>query len=307
MLGRILHWPTCPACDSWRLTTLAQFPSKRGIPPESGPAVCGCRRCGIVYYSPIPSRQQADDYYEAEDGWESARDMHKLADPSYVNPKKHQMFGAIYERLTPHLAADLLARPERRVLDFGCGPGWFLDIFRQHGWQTTGLEPAPRVRQYAAHRHRMLAELGDDVYDLIVANHVLEHVTSPRDTLRDLVARLTPGGYLYLGVPNLAALEETGYLKPFISVHHLFAYTPESLTNLLAAERVRVVARYTSGDAKGFRRFVLVAQRTGQRVRRVRQPLRQVENAFSNLSQGGNWRWLRAKPHASAARGASAA
>jgi 2-polyprenyl-3-methyl-5-hydroxy-6-metoxy-1,4-benzoquinol methylase len=102
----------------------------------------------------------------------------------------------------------------KRVLDVGCGAGWFLRICRQLGAQTFGIEPsafgARRSRndglevfngtvedyleQHGAHRK----------FDVITANHVIEHAPDPVKTLQGMKSLLAPGGTLWINVPNAA-------------------------------------------------------------------------------------------------------
>ena len=43
----------------------------------------------------------------------------------------------------------------------------------------------------------------DKKYDLIIINHVLEHLSSPEATLEQVKGNLKPDGILYIGLPGL--------------------------------------------------------------------------------------------------------
>jgi len=51
-----------------------------------------------------------------------------------------------------------------------------------------------------------LASAEQSAYDLVVINHVLEHITNGLDVVHHAVACLRPGGVLYLEVPNVLSV-----------------------------------------------------------------------------------------------------
>jgi SAM-dependent methyltransferase len=99
--------------------------------------------------------------------------------------------------------------PRGRLLDLGCGNGRFVAWARLVGWDTYGVESDP-VSAAIARRisgaaiYASLADLpvGDEAFDVITANHVLEHLPDPAATLARVHRLLQPGGTLYICVPN---------------------------------------------------------------------------------------------------------
>ncbi len=63
---------------------------------------------------------------------------------------------------------------------------------------------------------------GEDGFDVVFANMVFEHVADPQEGYRNIVARLSPGGYLVNFVPTM-------YAPPFV----LNKLLPEDLTSRL--------------------------------------------------------------------------
>jgi len=101
-----------------------------------------------------------------------------------------------------------------RLLELGCGPGYFLAAAAEAGWQGTGLE----LSAYEADYGRVVLKqdirsgpieqvLPDEQFDVIVGWDVLEHLAEPPLVLSRLCAILRPGGALLLKMPDGRALE----------------------------------------------------------------------------------------------------
>lgn len=97
------------------------------------------------------------------------------------------------------------------VIDFGCSYGHLLDLFAARGTRTTnGIEIVPALveslRREGRHRvHTSLAGSGieDGSADAVLAIDSLYYPEGdPADTLRDLAAKLRPGGVLVVRATN---------------------------------------------------------------------------------------------------------
>ena len=137
----------------------------------------------------------------------------------------------------------------RRVLDFGCGVGAWLNDLQDRGWDTWGIEPSSSA---AFVRHQRLQEIpSDGRFDLVMVYHVLEHLPHPLDTLRRLAAAVRAGGLCFVSVPRLdtvAIHRQFAYcLHPR---HHIVAYTEACLRGLLAGAGFEVVEALHELDAQ---------------------------------------------------------
>ncbi len=83
----------------------------------------------------------------------------------------------------------------QRILDYGCGPGLFVEFLRTLGVQNAfGYDPF----EPAYSNQRALAES----YDVVVSYDVIEHDDDPRQFMRSLSRLVRPGGMLVIGTPN---------------------------------------------------------------------------------------------------------
>ena len=124
------------------------------------------------------------------------------------------------EFLAPHVVR-LAGRlgPDVRVLDVGCGSGYWAAYFAGHGCVAVGIDPSPSGIDVARAAHQgarfeqmevseeMLTQLGGDPFDLIVSTEVVEHLNYPPAWATGCYNALRPGGRL------IASTSYHGWLK----------------------------------------------------------------------------------------------
>jgi 2-polyprenyl-6-hydroxyphenyl methylase/3-demethylubiquinone-9 3-methyltransferase len=103
----------------------------------------------------------------------------------------------------------------KTALDVGCGAGLLAEPLARLGAKVTAIDAAPELIE-AAKAHAAGAGLSIDYravgvevlkgkYDLVTSMEVIEHVADPQAFVKDLAARLAPGGLLILSTPNRTA------------------------------------------------------------------------------------------------------
>lgn len=125
-------------------------------------------------------------------------------------------------------------RSEDTVLDFGCSDGALLAALP--GAHKIGVEINPLALARATVRgfvgYPSLADVADTAVDLIISNHALEHVPNPYGALLEMRRVLKPDGRLVLCVPADDWRHAPRWTPGDIN-HHLYAWTPLTLGNLL--------------------------------------------------------------------------
>jgi len=193
-----------------------------------------CRRCGMVFQAPRPSRAWLRRYYRGE----YHLHMHGRQTPgdrtSWVEEKRAEQLLAFTQRHVQQV---------RRHLDIGSSTGRLLAAIQSaYGSDGHGVEPAAGYRQTAlpegapvVSRLEGLDEGLRNSFDLISLSHVLEHLTDPMRTLRQLGKEwLADGGHLLIEVPNL-------YAHPSFELAHLSAFTRDTLQRMLKGTGFHVV------------------------------------------------------------------
>lgn len=130
--------------------------------------------------------------------------------------------------------------PPSTVLEIGPGRGAVASRLVSAGHDYTGVEMSPTVRAGTTElleavpggRSRMLASTDDlspdELFDVVCAFEVLEHIEDDASALREWVSHLAPGGLLLLSVPAWPQR----YSAHDLEVGHIRRYAPEQLGKL---------------------------------------------------------------------------
>lgn len=139
--------------------------------------------------------------------------------------------------------------PNKKLLDFGCGAGGFLNKSRQLAASVQGIELELRVQKYWHEKITIYAnmESAGGGYDLITAFHVVEHLPDPVAILKILAAKLSKNGRMIVEVPSsddaLLTLYDSSAFQHFTYwSQHLFLFNAETLGILAKKAGFRVVS-----------------------------------------------------------------
>lgn len=307
----------CPLCGASDEEEVLRAPSAWG----ACRVVC-CRGCGMGYLNPRPDERTVGLLYPDNYTWyhppavrPSAWTRAKLYLRRLVmgrhfgtpgGPRgwgEHALTWLAGWWLYPRRQS-LTALPyqgEGRLLDYGCGSGWFARQMRDLGWKVTGMD----FSSYAAaqvHRHFGIPTLAGTLphpevrpgsFDAITLGAVLEHVHRPHDLVAAAAAALAPGGCLVVSVPNLASWG-LHYFGPhwwgLQLPHHLLHFTPNTLRRLLEASGLEVRTLRQVGRPAWMQRSVAAARRSGDAVgRRVLVRLGRLRAVSSLLARWTEW------------------
>jgi 2-polyprenyl-3-methyl-5-hydroxy-6-metoxy-1,4-benzoquinol methylase len=187
-----------------------------------------CNHCGLVYaanftYNAIA--YQGDDYFVRKN--------------EYIRQWKE--FCAVFEVLLDKI---MRYKQHGRLLDVGAGVGALLHIASKRGFTTYGVEVSDWASAYARDERGLDVVTGtlqdaafpEAYFDIIVINHVLEHVTAPLEVLTEARRILKSDGLLVVGVPNIGSImarllrEKWPSLRPD---EHMWHFAPNSLRSLI--------------------------------------------------------------------------
>lgn len=166
-----------------------------------------CRDCGFVYLNhEIETRDEELNY---EMYFESTTLDDYTDDSEDINIQQARLINST--RL--HWVQS--RHPQGRLLDVGCGRGFFLKHAIDAGYEVEGVELSVSAAQYATEHFNVPVHVSNleherafsNEYDVITLWHVLEHFHQPVTVLQNLWTMLAPGGTLYVEVPNLNSVK----------------------------------------------------------------------------------------------------
>lgn len=255
---KILHRP-CPVCGSPQARVLHRqrfaLPAGHPLPREFD--IVACPVCDFVFADTEAGATAYDRYYA---------DYSKYADQGTStggggDARDQARIEATAAEIARHL-------PDRAacIVDIGCANGGMLAALRALGYENLlGIDPSPEC---VANTRRLfdipalqgwLGGLPAEAApaDLIILSHVLEHVLDLSDAVAGARALLSPGGILYVEVPDAARYSEC-LAAPFqdFNTEHINHFGSASLANLFTAHGfVRISEGTKTLDIAGGARY----------------------------------------------------
>jgi len=142
----------------------------------------------------------------------------------------------------------------RRLLDVGCGPGFFVKAAAEAGLDAWGLEVSEFAARYGRDQLHQRIITGpvdaehlvriDGGFDLITLWDTIEHLPAPAEAMNLLAGRLEPGGVLTLStgdIGSLAARASGSRWHLYNLPEHLWFFSVPSLRHLLRRAGLRVI------------------------------------------------------------------
>ncbi|MBN1420772.1 MAG: class I SAM-dependent methyltransferase [Planctomycetes bacterium] len=225
---------TSLACDCCGARAPAPFGEEHGY------RLVRCSACGLIYVDPQPGAADLARIYREQ--WERG------GASSY------------YSRYTAarrgheHHARRLLAwlerfRPPGRLLEIGCGAGFFLSCARKRGWDVLGVEPAGPFVAYARETLGIdvlaadldSAHLPSGQFQAAAMIDLLSHLPSPAHAIARVRELLAPGGFLLIQAGNRGEFKRIPRGADWDTPLHLFHFTRLNLHGLLARSGFEVL------------------------------------------------------------------
>lgn len=214
-----------------------------------------CDACGSWTYLPRPDAADQAAIHDTGDYF----------DHPYFAPRRNlsqaiiQRCHGVFNRVAQ--ATDVAALRGQRLLDIGCDAGTFLQAAAQEfGIVPVGIDASRRAIEAARERgieayQTPVESAPEHLSDFLVitAIDLIEHVAEPADFLRNIRARLRPGGVVYLETPNIRSMvyrigrglshvTKAKFLERLFPPQHVQYFTEASLAMLCQSAGLDIVS-----------------------------------------------------------------
>lgn len=231
--------------------------------------VVRCKKCGLVYLNPRPDIDELSTIYPVNYYSYNQKALRDQANPnSILHQLRYKGFQAKIQKSLSLCKAEIGSvkggSSEREstesgptesramdqhwsVLDIGCGDGHTLDLYARHpsvkthgvDFNLASLELA-RINGHTVYEGSFeTADLPSNMFDLVTATHVIEHVADPRQFLLKVYQVLRPEGVLWLETPNIGSADAKWFRAKHWGAYHFprhwFFFSRETLTKLAAS------------------------------------------------------------------------
>ncbi len=207
---------------------------------ENGYTGRKCRRCGLIFISPRPSREDIRNLY---------------ADDQAVTSSQCQFAAEAYKRLHARFTMKILRgyASGGKLLEIGPGGGLFMDQARADGFKPCGVELNLIHAEYIRNRWGLPCEsrqLSDafpgEIFDVIYHCDVISHLYNPCTEFKIMRERLTPQGILIYETGNMGDVrpDRLAMIPRFQYPDHLFFFSSRNLESLLQLSGFRPVRQF---------------------------------------------------------------
>lgn len=202
--------------------------TSRRIPDRAHFRIVRCNECGLTFSNPITdSKLIIKSYRESEVPLFEDLDNAAVVYMDYIKKNLKN-----------------LKINKSRILDIGCGNGFFLKVTKDEGCKEYyGLEPSKQSVKFlpkGIDKNRITVDTFNakhykrDFFDLICAFQVIDHTLDPNQFVKDCFKILKPGGYCFFIMHDVKSLTHTilGERSPIIDVQHIYLFDKRNITRL---------------------------------------------------------------------------
>jgi 2-polyprenyl-3-methyl-5-hydroxy-6-metoxy-1,4-benzoquinol methylase len=209
-----------------------------------------CKNCKLMYLTPFPTLEELKQIYNEE----------YYLNKNFYDFQENNLYGYtdyITERFTKQLHyRDIVGEIKRflpkdkekrtRLLEVGCGLGFFLDVASDCSFDVTGIEFNEYAIEFIKKKYAFdvrSGELekgmfGNNTFDVVAMFDVIEHLRNAFSTIEVIHDILSPEGILVLTTMDSRSLVSRllgKRLEDFRRTkEHLFFFSRETITNILA-------------------------------------------------------------------------
>jgi len=189
-----------------------------------------CQSCKFVFCEPIPTERELEKHYE------------NYGRNDYLSLLTIKRYHEILDSFEPY-------RKTNKLIDVGCGIGYFLEEAKKRGWEVYGTEFTDEAIEICSKKGIKMNKgvlnpnnYDSQEFDVITSFEVIEHINNPQEELANFYKILRKGGLVYCTTPNFNSLLRYRLKEKYNVLcypEHLSYYTPKTLKYVFEKEGFR--------------------------------------------------------------------
>lgn len=202
-----------------------------------------CRNCGLVFQNPYIDEEKLELFY-------SNQYKYSVNESRGGNVRKQQK----------KYIEKFLNNKKGKILDIGCFEGFFLNLFKEDGWNAVGLELSSSAAQKCREKYNIKiyndalehVDLNEKEFDVISIIHALEHVNNPMNTILLMKKYLKDDGLIFIEVPNIETFNYYNITDVY-NFQHIYNFSVNVLKNYLNICGLEIIDVDVDVDYEGMR------------------------------------------------------
>jgi 2-polyprenyl-3-methyl-5-hydroxy-6-metoxy-1,4-benzoquinol methylase len=197
-----------------------------------------CGNCGFVFSERIPTIEELDNHYK------------NYGSNFYCSELTIKRYNEILDKMESF-------RKTGRLLDIGCGIGFFLDVAKKRGWEVYGTEYSERLIGLLREKGITIHEgplnsknYEEGFFDVVTSFEVIEHINNPTNEINQIGKLIRKGGLVYITTPNFNSLLRKRLKIQYNVINypeHLSYYTPSTMNHLFSSNGFKKLKIETTG------------------------------------------------------------
>ena len=219
----------CRLCKSTRIKYLLK---------KDNALIFKCRDCGMVFLGNDMDEESIKGLY---------RYYSSTGFSNFLSPVTKLRYEKLLDGFEKY-------RKNNRLIDVGCGAGYFMLSASKRGWQAEGAEVSDEAVKVAREKGQKVfkgnireLDLGNKKYDVAVLMELMEHASDPEGIVKKLSEILRPGAGIYITTPNFNSIIRRllGNRWGIFHKEHIFYFTPNKLKEILNKHGFRIESTKT--------------------------------------------------------------
>jgi 2-polyprenyl-3-methyl-5-hydroxy-6-metoxy-1,4-benzoquinol methylase len=205
-----------------------------------------CKQCDLMYVNPRPEEPEhaaISRHTESEDTELDALERLQRVEKEQLQVRDYDVTRKLLNSLYPRRG---------KLLEIGSGFGFLLAAFKADGWDVQGVDPNRQACDFASQQNHIDAHAGtveamaydDETFDVVVMNHVIEHLPDPLAALKEINRIVRHSGHVVIETPryDTLAYRLLGKRERSLSCEgHIYFFTTDSLRKIYEAAGFRLV------------------------------------------------------------------